>query len=212
MLPPLLSALCLASVSAQQYGPVQQRNNDVAAFFSSQEIRLQAWNLAWAAHNGQIQFARCLGPRREMATTGDNPRVNRNELRVGWPSTQRIAINKNFVQLASADGAGTPPPSGPPSGGDGNDPKYLIDAFLGAFFHELIHAVMQAGDMSNRVIRDAMKCQAFGAELAFYDMIKAEDPCYTENVPGGLLRRRQLCNRRQATRDLANNDHNCGFQ
>ncbi len=180
-------------------------------FFQSQEIRLLVWNAIWAAHKGQIQFTMCLGDR-EMASTADDPTVSKTTLAVGWPAKQKIGVHKKVSEMIAKDGAGEiPPGGGPPAGGAGDDPKYVVDAFLGAFFHELKHVLVQSGDWSIPATKKIFECQAFACEIWYYTNVKNEDPCYLPAAQGGTLRRAQLCNRILATKKLANHDYNCGF-
>ena len=209
----LFSVLVFMSTANAQvlYQSVIGRADAVTAFFSSQQNRLLVWNAIWMAHRGQILFGKCLGSVREMATTVDDKRVSSTWLRTGWPATQFILIHKNIGTMVAGDGMGPVPAGGGlPPGGRGDDPKYLTDGFLGGMFHEIIHAVAQEGDYSDTSTQNVLECQAFGSELLYYLQIKDLDPCYTAPVPGGALRRIQLCNRIDATRKLANKDH-CGF-
>jgi len=179
-------------------------------FFQSQEIRLLVWNAIWRAHKGQIRFGECLDGR-QMASSGENNQVSKKMLGVGWPTTQMIGVEKGIGDMIAKDGAGKiPSGGGTPSGGAGNDPKYMVDAFLGAFFHELKHVLVQSGDMNIPATKKQNECQAFACEIWYYSTLKNEDPCY-QPTQGGNLRRTQLCNRILATKDLANRDNNCGF-
>lgn len=204
-----------ASTPAQLNGPtVAQRGDAAANFFGDQEIRLLVWNTLFAAHHAKFVFDHCGMGRRQAKTTVDSIDTNAQGKKIGileagkWPARQKIWTSKVIKNEIENDGSGTPDsaPGGGYSGGGGNDTKYVIDAFLGAIFHEFWHVWAQNTPdfVANE---DDLECETFAQELLFYHQIKDLDPCYA--IPA--LRRVQLCNRIEATKKLANKSHNCGF-
>ena len=208
----VLAALLCSPIEGQvTHSAVTTRADAVKQFFVSQQLRLAAFAVVAAAHKGQLKFNLCLRGKMQMGTTAEDPKQNKTTIKIGWATTQLIGISKRVGEFIQEDGAGEPTGGGGSApGGAGDDPKYMADAFLGSFFHELKHT-QQKGDGANKATNDANECEAHLCEILFYQAILDEDPCYSVmgSSSANAERRAQLTNRRDNTRDEANDLYGC---